>query len=80
MKNVIVVCGLNGAGKSTLGKALAEKLNYRFIDIEDIYFPKDNPEYKYLNPRPFEEVERILSNIISENNNFVLALVKRKFQ
>ena len=79
MKNVIVVCGLNGAGKSTLGKALAEKLNYRFIDIEDIYFPKDNPEYKYLNPRPFEEVERILSNIISENNNFVLALVKGNF-
>lgn len=54
MKNVIIVCGLNGAGKSTLGKALAEKLNYSFIDIEDIYFPKDNPEYMYLNPRPFE--------------------------
>ena len=49
MKNVIIVCGLNGAGKSTLGKALAEKLNYQFIDIEDIYFPKDNPEYMYLN-------------------------------
>ena len=79
MKNVIIVCGLNGAGKSTLGKTLAEKLNYRFIDIEDIYFPKDNPEYMYLNPRPFEEVERILSNIISEDNNFVLASVKGKF-
>ena len=69
MKNVIIVCGLNGAGKSTLGKALAEKLNYQFIDIEDIYFPKDNPE----------EVKRILSNIISENNNFVLASVKGNF-
>ena len=79
MKNVIIVCGLNGAGKSTLGKALAEKLNYRFIDIEDIYFPKDNPEYMYLNPRPFEEVERILSNIISEKYNFVLASVKGNF-
>ena len=79
MKNVIIVCGLNGAGKSTLGKALAEKLNYSFIDIEDIYFPKDNPEYMYLNPRLFEEVERILSNIISENNNFVLASVKGNF-
>ena len=79
MKNVIIVCGLNGAGKSTLGKALAEKLNYQFIDIEDIYFPKDNPEYMYLNPRPFEEVERILSNTISENNNFVLASVKGNF-
>ena len=56
MINVIIVCGLNGAGKSTLGKALAEKLNYRFIDIEDIYFPKDDPNYMYLNPRPFEEI------------------------
>ena len=42
MKNIILVCGLNGAGKSTLGKALAEALHYQFIDIEDIYFPKDN--------------------------------------
>ena len=79
MINVIIVCGLNGAGKSTLGKALAEKLNYRFIDIEDIYFPKDDPNYMYLNPRPFEEVERILLNIISENDNFVLASVKGNF-
>lgn len=79
MKNVIVVCGLNGAGKSTLGKALAEKINCRFIDIEDIYFPKDDPDYKYSNPRPFEEVERILSNIVSGNGSFVLASVKGNF-
>lgn len=79
MKNVIIVCGLNGAGKSTLGKALAEELNYRFIDMEDIYFPKDDPNYMYSNPRPFEEVERILLNIISENDSFVLASVKGNF-
>ena len=36
----IIVCGLNGVGKSTLGKALAEKLNFYFIDNEDLYFPK----------------------------------------
>ena len=29
----IVICGLNGAGKSTLGKALAEKLDFYFIDM-----------------------------------------------
>lgn len=79
MNNVIIVCGLNGAGKTTLGKALAKKLNYRFIDIEDIYFPKDDPNYMYANPRSFEEVERVLSNIISKNNNFVLASVKGNF-
>jgi len=32
----IIVCGLNGSGKSTLGKALAEKSDFHFIDIEDI--------------------------------------------
>ena len=79
MKNVIIVCGLNGAGKSTLGKALAEKLNYRFIDMEDIYFPKDDPNYMYSNPLPFEKVEHILLNIISENDSFVLASVKGNF-
>ena len=40
MGSVILVCGLNGAGKSTLAKALAERLNLRFIDIEDIYFSR----------------------------------------
>lgn len=79
MNNVIIVCGLNGTGKSTLGKALAEKLNYRFIDIEDIYFPKDNPEHTYSNPRSTEEAERILSNLISEDDSFVLASVKGNF-
>ncbi|MBQ9703224.1 MAG: AAA family ATPase, partial [Clostridia bacterium] len=34
MGNTILVCGLNGSGKSTLAKALAERLNFRFIDIE----------------------------------------------
>ena len=34
----IVICGLNGAGKSTLGKALAEKLDFYFIDNEDLFF------------------------------------------
>lgn len=31
----IIVCGLNGSGKSTLGKALAEKLDFHFVDNED---------------------------------------------
>lgn len=41
----IVLCGLNGAGKSTLGKALAEKLNFYFIDNEELYFSKTDPNY-----------------------------------
>lgn len=44
----IIVCGLNGTGKSTLGKALVEKLNFHFIDNENLYFPKTDPYYLIL--------------------------------
>ena len=47
----IIVCGLNGSGKSTLGKALAEKLDFHFIDNENLYFPKTNPNYVYSSPQ-----------------------------
>ena len=80
MGSVILVCGLNGAGKSTLAKALAEKLNLRFIDIEDIYFSRqDNPDYPYEKSRPYEEVVSMLTNIANGENDFVLAAVTGSF-
>jgi thymidylate kinase len=72
----IVICGLNGAGKSTLGKTLAEKMDFHFIDIENLYFPKTNPDYVYASPRTREDVaERLLSEI-QTHKNFILASVK----
>ena len=72
----IIICGLNGAGKSTLGKVLAEKLNFYFIDIEDLYFPKTDPNYMYASPRTREEVETILLHEMKTHENFILASVK----
>ncbi|NDO20056.1 AAA family ATPase [Lachnospiraceae bacterium MD329] len=72
----IIICGLNGAGKSTLGKALAEKLNFHFIDNEDLYFPKTDPNYLYASPRTRKEVEELLLNEIESHENFVFASVK----
>ena len=72
----IIICGLNGSGKSTLGKALAERLNFYFIDNEDLYFPKTNPNYIYSSPRTREEVEKILFYEMKEHENFVFASVK----
>lgn len=72
----IIVCGLNGVGKSTLGKALAEKLHFHFIDNEDLYFPKTDPEYIYASPRTREEVEKILFSEVNEHENFVFTSVK----
>ncbi|MER2151019.1 MAG: shikimate kinase, partial [Candidatus Limivicinus sp.] len=42
----ILICGPNGTGKSTLGRMLAERLGYRFIDNEDLYFPKTESSYQ----------------------------------
>lgn len=72
----IILCGLNGAGKSTLGKALAEKINFYFIDNEDLYFQKKDPRYLYASPRTHEEAVRILFSEIKAHENFVFASVK----
>ena len=72
----IVICGLNGAGKSTLGKALAEKLDFYFIDNEDLFFPKTDPNYIYASPRTREEAEKMLFHAINVHENFVFAAVK----
>ena len=72
----IIVCGLNGAGKSTLGRALAKELQFHFMDNEELYFPKEDPQYLYASPRSHEEVERLLLREIKAHENFVFASVK----
>ena len=75
----IIVCGLNGAGKSTVGRTLADRLGYRFIDNEDLYFPKAGSSYEFSNPRSKEEVIQLLEEKISRNNQFVFAAVKGNY-
>lgn len=76
----IIVCGLNGAGKSTLGKVLAERLNFHFIDNEDLYFPKTDPDYIYASPRTGDEAEKLFLEEIKEHENFVFASVKSNYR
>ncbi len=82
MKTGILLCGLNGAGKSTLGKALAEELNalggkpFHFIDNENLYFPKTDPDYVYAIQRTREEVEKLLLDEIQAHENFIFTSVK----
>lgn len=75
----IIVCGMNGSGKSTLGRALAEALGYRFIDNEDLYFPKTDPNYMYATQRTQEEVEKLLMDEVKEHGDFVFAAVKGNY-
>ncbi|MCI8349700.1 MAG: AAA family ATPase [Oscillospiraceae bacterium] len=72
----VLLCGLNGVGKSTLGRALAEKMGAHFIDNEDLYFPKTDPEYLYAASRSREEVEELLLREIREHGDFIFASVK----
>ena len=72
----IQICGLNGCGKSTLGKALAERMNFHFIDNENLYFSRTNIDEPYTNPKSRTEVEKLLAEEISKHPDFVFAAVK----
>ena len=75
----IQICGLNGCGKSTLGKALAEKLDFHFIDNENLYFAREHANEPYANPRSEEEVERLLINEVIEHPNFIFSAVRGNY-
>ncbi|MBQ4141019.1 MAG: AAA family ATPase [Clostridia bacterium] len=73
MQYGICICGLNGSGKTTLGAALAEKLGYKHMDVEDYYFTRtDNP---YASARTRDEVEVLLLEDIKQNPCFVFSAV-----
>lgn len=76
----IILCGLNGAGKSTLGKALAEKLHFHLIDIEELYFPGTDPHDAYASPRTREEVEKLLFSEVNAHENFIFTCVKGDYR
>lgn len=76
MQAGIMVCGLNGSGKSTLGKALAQALGYHFIDNEDLFFPKTDPNYLFASPRSREEAIQRLQTEVQAHPHFVFAAVR----
>jgi len=76
MKMGIIICGMNGSGKSTLGRALAEHLGWRFIDNEDLYFPKTDPAHPFSVERTQDEVERLLMEEVRLDERFVFAAVR----
>ena len=76
MKQGVILCGLNGSGKSTLGRALAQRLGWEFLDIEDCFIPKTDPSCLYANPRSPQEAAALLVERANAAENFVLASVK----
>ena len=72
----IMICGMNGSGKSTLGKALAERINFRFIDNENLYFQRSASNEPYGAGRSKEEVIRLLMEEVRQYPDFVFVAVK----
>ena len=72
----ILICGLNGCGKSTVGRALAKEIGFYFIDIENLFFSTTDANEQYANPKPRDEVEKLLLDEVHEHGDFVFAAVK----
>ncbi|MBQ8258200.1 MAG: AAA family ATPase [Clostridia bacterium] len=77
MPKGIAIVGLNGSGKTTLGRALAKRLGYYRMDVEDYYFPKSDVPYAVARTR--EEVEHLMLADIAEHGDFVLSAVCADF-
>ena len=75
----LIICGMNGSGKTTLGRALAEHLGWRFIDNEDLYFPKIDPAHPYATERTQAEVEDLLLEEVRRDDHFVFAAVRGNY-
>ena len=75
----LIICGMNGSGKSTLGRALAEALGGRFIDNEDLYFPKVDPDHPFAAQRTQDEVEQLLLAEVRRDDHFVFAAVRGNY-
>lgn len=68
----IMITGSAGAGKSTLGKLVAEKLGYKYIDIDDYLWRKDT-DIPFSKMHSREEKIKGLKEAISDGKNFVMA-------
>ena len=41
LPHIVIVIGVTGSGKSTVGRALAERLGWRFHDADDLHSPQN---------------------------------------
>ncbi len=74
MPDGILIFGANGSGKSTIGRALAQKLDWKYMDIEDyVFLPAARP---YTRQRSHEDCLRLMHADIQQCRGFVLSAVK----
>ncbi len=78
MKKNVVLTGMMGVGKSTVGKNLAERLNYKFVDIDKLIEKIEGCSIKIIFKQKSEIYFRKLEKQVTlkelEKENIVLAL------
>ena len=78
MKKNVVLTGMMGVGKSTVGKNLAERLNYKFVDIDRLIEKIEGCSIKIIFNQKSETYFRKLEKQVTlkelEKENIVLAL------
>lgn len=75
---VISLLGYMGSGKSTFGKLLAEKINYKFIDLDDVIEAKYDMSiteiFQSKGSTWFRDNETHMLNKIMRKDNIVISL------
>ena len=78
MKKNLVLTGMMGVGKSTLGKTLSERLNLKFIDIDNLIEKRESMSisdiFDIKGEKYFREIEKkvTLKSIYTANNIIAL--------
>ena len=76
-KQNIVLTGMPGCGKSTIGKLLAEKLNRRFVDTDEVIVEKEGRQISDIfasdGEEYFRDAEAFAVKQVSEKNGLVIA-------
>ena len=76
---IIVLIGYMASGKTSIGKKLAEKLNYNFIDLDDLIEDKENMSvtdvFKEKGEIYFRKQESYyLNRLLESENNTILSV------
>ena len=72
----IVLIGMPGAGKTTIGKILYEKLELKFVDVDEFIVEESGktiPELFDVGESHFREVESRAVKKLSMGNSFIIA-------
>lgn len=76
MKNIFLI-GMPSSGKSTLGRQLAKRLDYQFIDMDDLIINQELSSvfeiFKYKGEDYFRQVESKVLKGIKPNQKLIIA-------